>query len=466
MTEALADDAVLVRRVIARGLDDGSGAARVRRALAMVATPRTRRWIFIRRLTVRAAPTVLARSVEALLAEIARDAADPALESLAFEDVPALIVAFARAAADGTDTGWPWLTLVPPGLPAARLASLLASHPLDIPQAAAALAEAGLLAPLLAVFGEAEVRLVADALSRATGLAAPAWPMPETPCDNAPAALPPQLAASLPIWTRALEGVPPGAASRRLAAQILLVQHAALALRTPQGPLATLLMRALAATPGTRPQAAGAAAATPIPPPRAQPPDATIAIAVASAGSNTVASAASSAVAVPAVTFSAAAAEPTFEATHVTVRTGFGGVFFLVNALRRLDPERRLAALDARTYWPVVLALSRLLGLPPDDPLDAVLDALDPASVPKSLSAALHEDLAAVYAQGPWPLPIAVPARVRLTRTHVDVHLEVDAPDMAVRLAGLDLDPGWVPWLGRVIAFHYDRLPQNRLPPA
>jgi hypothetical protein len=27
--------------------------------------------------------------------------------------------------------------------------------------------------------------------------------------------------------------------------------------------------------------------------------------------------------------------------------------------------------------------------------------------------------------------------------------------DMTVRRAGLDLDPGWVPWLGRVVQFHY-----------
>jgi hypothetical protein len=26
---------------------------------------------------------------------------------------------------------------------------------------------------------------------------------------------------------------------------------------------------------------------------------------------------------------------------------------------------------------------------------------------------------------------------------------------MRVRRAGLDFDPGWVPWYGRVISFHY-----------
>ncbi|HEU0016488.1 MAG TPA: hypothetical protein VFQ45_22600 [Longimicrobium sp.] len=47
------------------------------------------------------------------------------------------------------------------------------------------------------------------------------------------------------------------------------------------------------------------------------------------------------------------------------------------------------------------------------------------------------------------------PGRVEATRTHLDVTLPFSAADVRVRAAGLDLDPGWVPWLGRVAAFHY-----------
>jgi hypothetical protein len=46
--------------------------------------------------------------------------------------------------------------------------------------------------------------------------------------------------------------------------------------------------------------------------------------------------------------------------------------------------------------------------------------------------------------------------RVAFTRTHVDVTMPLSAADVRVRAAGLDLDPGWVPWLGRVVAFHYE----------
>ena len=48
------------------------------------------------------------------------------------------------------------------------------------------------------------------------------------------------------------------------------------------------------------------------------------------------------------------------------------------------------------------------------------------------------------------------PARVALTATNVDVWLAPETVSLAVRRHGLDLDPGWVPWLGRVVRFHYD----------
>jgi hypothetical protein len=45
--------------------------------------------------------------------------------------------------------------------------------------------------------------------------------------------------------------------------------------------------------------------------------------------------------------------------------------------------------------------------------------------------------------------------RVATQATHVDVTLPMDAADLRVRRSGLDRDPGWVPWFGRIVAFHY-----------
>ena len=50
---------------------------------------------------------------------------------------------------------------------------------------------------------------------------------------------------------------------------------------------------------------------------------------------------------------------------------------------------------------------------------------------------------------------LAARGRVLITGTHVDVMLSLQHIDLAVRVAGLDRDPGWVPQLGRIVLFHF-----------
>jgi len=45
--------------------------------------------------------------------------------------------------------------------------------------------------------------------------------------------------------------------------------------------------------------------------------------------------------------------------------------------------------------------------------------------------------------------------RIEREQGWVDVHLALADVDVDVRRAGLDLDPGWVPWLGCVVRFRY-----------
>lgn len=47
-------------------------------------------------------------------------------------------------------------------------------------------------------------------------------------------------------------------------------------------------------------------------------------------------------------------------------------------------------------------------------------------------------------------------AQLHVTATHVDMVLGLDDATVPVRVAGLDLDPGWVPELGRVVRFLYE----------
>lgn len=50
------------------------------------------------------------------------------------------------------------------------------------------------------------------------------------------------------------------------------------------------------------------------------------------------------------------------------------------------------------------------------------------------------------------------PAYLAHTPTHIDLWFDHSQADLRLRRAGLDLDPGWVPWLGRVVNFHYERI--------
>ena len=51
---------------------------------------------------------------------------------------------------------------------------------------------------------------------------------------------------------------------------------------------------------------------------------------------------------------------------------------------------------------------------------------------------------------------LAVSGRLYVTRTHVDLVAPLDQISLAVRCAGLDRDPGWLPAYGRVVLFHFE----------
>jgi hypothetical protein len=55
---------------------------------------------------------------------------------------------------------------------------------------------------------------------------------------------------------------------------------------------------------------------------------------------------------------------------------------------------------------------------------------------------------------------VARPGRLALTATHADGFFALAQTDLRVRRLGLDIDPGWLPWFGRVVAFHYRQGPR------
>lgn len=55
---------------------------------------------------------------------------------------------------------------------------------------------------------------------------------------------------------------------------------------------------------------------------------------------------------------------------------------------------------------------------------------------------------------------ISINARVTVEQAYIHIYIDQSAVRTDVRMAGLDINPGWMPWLGRVIYFHYGNYPE------
>jgi hypothetical protein len=73
-----------------------------------------------------------------------------------------------------------------------------------------------------------------------------------------------------------------------------------------------------------------------------------------------------------------------------------------------------------------------------------------------ALSARLALALGLPAAQPAVALALALPARAHARAERLDLHFSLAALPLAVRLAGLDRDPGWLPAAGCDIRFHFD----------
>lgn len=150
--------------------------------------------------------------------------------------------------------------------------------------------------------------------------------------------------------------------------------------------------------------------------------------------------------------------------------TGQGGLFYLINALNQPDISERIFASSKDSGWRWLWHVARGLGLEPDAALvqffSARLDCDVPADLfelpPTTGFAAIKRLLDGRYRRsGVWDgglLPC--PAVIRLTASHLDIHIPLEHARVDVRQSGLDRDPGWVDWLGRIVAFHFGAVPE------
>lgn len=166
------------------------------------------------------------------------------------------------------------------------------------------------------------------------------------------------------------------------------------------------------------------------------------------------------------MTMDAAVAEPA-EGKGGGSRSRVAGLFFLVPLIERAGIGPLLARRPelVESGWPVRLVrrVARRLRV---DPLDPALLALPLPHVALDGSRPERADTAAALrslrrwcrarARVSIGALVRRPGTVSWSRTHIDVHFPLGRADVRIRRAGLDIDPGWVPWLGRVVRYHYD----------
>ncbi|QEU96629.1 hypothetical protein CP970_41875 [Streptomyces kanamyceticus] len=161
--------------------------------------------------------------------------------------------------------------------------------------------------------------------------------------------------------------------------------------------------------------------------------------------------------------------------------TRWAGLLFLLSLAPAVGlPHAVLADADLARHplpWVLRAVAVSLLPLADDDPALAAFSGLDPVK-PLPWPHVDHptaEETRAVLRLGErWSRAAAqalgqperekaavvrgLAARrgtVFLSPGWIEVVLALDEVDVGVRVAGLDLDPGWIPWLGRVICFRY-----------
>lgn len=151
------------------------------------------------------------------------------------------------------------------------------------------------------------------------------------------------------------------------------------------------------------------------------------------------------------------------------------GFLYFINWLRDFDGISNLPAPFSPWLWLALLQRDccRVWQVPLDESLQELLLEIgglseqdlyesDDEFVVTSLHSArefLHRRMRDFHLEHcDW---LAVPAQVQLEQAYLQVYLHESAVRLDLRLAGLDLNPGWVPWLGRVIYFHFGQYPES-----
>lgn len=186
---------------------------------------------------------------------------------------------------------------------------------------------------------------------------------------------------------------------------------------------------------------------------------------------------------------SPSAASPRWWLSERPQPTRYGGLYFVLRPLARLGLDAFVNAhpeLDALDFGVRVLArIADAQGITAEDPIRIALELAPvespirvpsppafadvwtervPAPVPEGLDPlrdlidAWHAAVSAWldrHTQLDLATVVVRDAAVLCSRTHLDVMFDMESSDVRLRKAALDIDPGFVRWLGRVVQFHY-----------
>lgn len=160
--------------------------------------------------------------------------------------------------------------------------------------------------------------------------------------------------------------------------------------------------------------------------------------------------------------------QPTARRPMTAQPTTVGGLFFLIPVLERLGIAQLLEAhpelcevdFPARMFLYVA---PRLGALNTDSIFSVLGDHL--SELPVDIAPNVMRELSRLYLEmrrfcrrnlrlGLRTI-VCRAGRIFATRTHLDVMFDIEQADIRVRRVGLDVNPGWVPWFGRVVQYHY-----------
>lgn len=145
------------------------------------------------------------------------------------------------------------------------------------------------------------------------------------------------------------------------------------------------------------------------------------------------------------------------------------GFLFLLNLMKTVKPDFSTNKHIINPWvivWQVFQRIAQELTIPPEDSLFDLcvgISHLEKDDFCSSLSIE-NQEVDSLFNSLKQKLQrlnlwcaswINLTSRVELDQAYVNIYLDNSSVQIDLRMAGLDVNPGWVPWLGRVIYFHY-----------